>query len=99
MIKIAKHSLDRILNKPDAELDLHGLNRKEAGRELDDFLLEAERLNWQIVRIIVGQGWNSPDNKAVLRDFVVEKLNEYNYSYKKAKINEGGDGVLIVNLY
>jgi len=99
MVKIAKHSLNRLLNKPDAELDLHGLTKREAEPELDSFLLKAEQLSWQTVRIIVGKGWNSPDNKAVLKDFVKDKLAKYNYTYKNAKMNEGGEGVLIVSLY
>ncbi|MCX6792973.1 MAG: Smr/MutS family protein [Candidatus Falkowbacteria bacterium] len=99
MVKLAKHSLNRLLAKPEAELDLHGLTKREAEPELDSFLLKAEQMNWQTVKIIVGKGWNSPDGKAVLRAFVVGKLADYGYSYKNAKINEGGEGALIVKFY
>lgn len=99
MPRLHKHIVDRYLARPDAELDLHGLSRRQAGEEFDRFIDEAETKNWKTLRVIVGKGWNSPDGKAVLRDFIEEKTSEYGYSSKTAKMNEGGDGVLIISLY
>lgn len=99
MIKISKQTVNRIFNKPSAELDLHGLTKKEADLELDSFLIRAEQLGWQTVRIITGKGWNSVDGKGVLKNHISEKLKQYGYSFTNAKMNEGGEGVLVVKLY
>lgn len=99
MARLARHKLNKILSQPEAELDLHGLTIREAEAELNSFLLKAERLSWQKVKIITGQGWNSLNNKAVLSNFVIAKLEEYGYRYERAKASEGGAGALLVKFY
>ena len=99
MSKIPSKTIQRIMAKPEAELDLHGLTKQQAEIELDDFLIKAEKLGWQKIRIIVGRGWNSPGHKSILRDFITDKLDNYGYNYTNAKIKQGGEGVLIVALY
>lgn len=99
MTRLHKHIVDRYLNRPDAELDLHGLTIREAEKEFFDFIEKAEKQNWQKLRIIVGKGWNSPNGEAVLKDHIKSKVMELGYKVEKAKMNEGGEGVLIVGLY
>ena len=99
MSRVHKHIIDRYLSRPDAELDLHGLIIKEAENELLSFLNKAEDLQWKKVRIIVGKGLNSPDGRGVMKEFVEKKLEEAGYVFTRAKLNEGGEGVLIVTFY
>ncbi len=98
MSRLHKHQLDKLLSRPDAELDLHGLTRAEARPELEQFLDEAERRGWRNVRIIVGKGWNSPDGQGILPGFVTSILEDRGYAYSRARQNEGGSGVLVVTI-
>ena len=99
MPRVHKHIVDRYLSRPDAELDLHGLTVKQAENELILFLQKCEDLNWKKVRIIVGKGWNSPNGRGVVKEFVEKRLQADGYDFSYAKLNEGGEGVLIVTLY
>ncbi len=50
-----------------AELDLHGLTRLEAKRELADFLFECKRRGARCVRVIHGKGLGSKNREPVLK--------------------------------
>ena len=92
----------RIKNKnyinPMAVLDLHGFTKKEAREAFFEFLDEADKRNFENIKIITGQGWHNEDFQSILKPFVEELLDKKNYSYSDAKMNNGGKGAIIVNL-
>ncbi len=98
MKRISSHKIKQYLHRPDGEIDLHGLFREEAIKELEEFLARAERLHWQSVKVITGRGLNSPGGKAIIKENVQIWLRSHNYSFKSAKSSEGGPGSLIVSL-
>ncbi len=51
-------------------LDLHGLGVREALRETEEFLKEAQQRGIARVRIVYGKGRHSPGGRGVLRDVV-----------------------------
>lgn len=83
---------------PDAVLDLHGFTKKEAEEAFFIFLKEAQEKNLSKIKIITGQGWHNKDFQSVLKPFMEDLLEENNYSYRDAKINDGGKGAIIVDL-
>ena len=82
----------------EAVLDLHGFTKKESEEELFLFLKESEAKGFKKVKIITGQGWHNEDFQSILRPFIENLLDEKNYFYSNAKINDGGKGAIIVNL-
>ncbi len=98
MSRLPPHTLKRYLDRPDAELDLHGLTRIEAESELRSFLDEATSLNWTKVRIITGQGRNSASGEAVLRNWAEGYLDSRGLRHQRAGYGQGGDGALDVFL-
>lgn len=83
-----------------AELDLHGLNRDNARRQMAEFLVDCLHHGRRCVRIIHGKGHGSPQKLSVLRQLVrgwlaqrIEVL-----AYCQAKPQDGGEGALIVLL-
>ncbi len=98
MKRIPSHKIKQFIRLPDGEIDLHGLFRDEAIKELADFLYRAESLHWQSVKVITGRGLNSPGGKAIIKENVQIWLRSHNYSFRLAKNREGGPGSLIVNL-
>lgn len=82
----------------DAELDLHGYFAEAAKREVADFLDDAYKQGMSRVRVIVGKGNRSAGGRAVLPDTIKSFLNEHNYVYTYAKIQNGGEGALEVVL-
>ncbi|KKS28669.1 MAG: Smr protein/MutS2 [Parcubacteria group bacterium GW2011_GWA2_43_11] len=81
-----------------AELDLHGYTAHEAREEVQDFLEEAAREKWTRIRVIVGKGLRSPQGIAVLPTAIKNFLTEQGYTYTYAKLENGGEGALEVNL-
>ncbi len=98
MKRLPEHKLRQYLSRPDGELDLHGFTRQETLSELESFLNKAESLQWHKVKIITGRGLNSPEGRAILREVVVEWLNNNRYRYSIASGKEGGPGSVIVDL-
>ncbi len=82
------------------DLDLHGLNRIEARRELDLFLRECVARGLRCVRIVHGRGWNSPNRESVLRTKATEWLAESKLvqAFAPALPRDGGPGALYVLL-
>lgn len=98
MVKIAKHKLKKYLNRPDGELDLHGFTKTESLSALREFMSNAHELGWQRVQIITGKGLNSPYGKPIIRESVIEWLQDQSYRFNFAKSKEGGSGSIIVEI-
>lgn len=98
MKKIPAHKIKQYLQRPDGEIDLHGFSREEAIKELETFVLRAERLHWLSVKVITGRGLNSPGGVSVIKQVTELWLRTHNYQFKIAKGNEGGPGSLIVSI-
>ncbi len=98
MARISQHKLKQYLNRPDGELDLHGLRVLEAGDELRNFLTQAERRQWSKVKIITGRGLNSPEGRGVLKEYVEGYLGREGYRFREAAGADGGAGCLVVDI-
>jgi len=99
MKRIPNHKIKQFIRLPDGEIDLHGLFRDEAIKELADFLCRAESLHWQSVKVITGRGLNSPGGVSVLKQATEAWLRIHKYQYKTAKGKEGGPGSIIVSIH
>lgn len=84
----------------EAELDLHGLTRAEAGQALSDFLLDARRRRLGCVRIIHGKGRRSSNEGPVLKPAVAGWLRRRAevLAFCSARPVDGGSGALYVLL-
>ncbi len=83
-----------------AELDLHGLTKVEARRELAEFLHECKRRGSRCVRIIHGKGLRSPNKEPVLKVHVRHWLTQRDevLAFVSARPVDGGDGAVVVLL-
>ena len=90
-LKRARYSIDE-------EIDLHGLNAREAKGALYEFIKEAQYRRWSCLRIIHGKGNRSFQGVAVLRPKVAKWLrqNEAVIAYSSALPKDGGTGALYV---
>ncbi len=84
-------------------LDLHGLTREEARKEVEDFIVRMSRFRPCCVKIIHGRGLNSPNDKAVLKESLQEWLSTRRMSrrviaYASASLADGGVGATYVLL-
>lgn len=70
----------------------------EAEAALTDFLLAARLHQWRQVRVITGKGFNSSDGRAVLKPWAEQWLTQRQYHFRPAKINDGGDGAVVITL-
>lgn len=93
--RVKKNKYQQIIN---AALDLHGLTALEAEAALANFLADARSFGYERVRIITGKGVNSPDGRAVLKPLVETWLKDHGYNWRSAKISEGGEGALDIDL-
>jgi DNA-nicking Smr family endonuclease len=85
--------------QPDARLDLHGLNRHQAWKELENFFEDSRRRGCEKVLIIHGKGDNSGEDsvlKQVTRRFI--EVCPYAGESGHANARQGGTGVLWVLL-
>ncbi len=82
----------------EATIDLHGMYQVEAEEAVLDFLDDSRKRGCRLVRIIPGKGIHSADGYGVLNTLVRNILNDRGYRFSSAKINEGGDGALDVDL-
>ncbi len=80
-----------------AELDLHGYTSEEAKSAVQEFINEAQQQNITHIRIIVGKGLRS-ENGSVLGPVVKNYLDEHNFKHSPAKLQNGGDGALVVSI-
>lgn len=83
-----------------AELDLHGLSRAQAGRELAAFLADCRRRGLTGVRIIHGKGRRSANDGPVLKPAVAGWLRRRAdvLAFCTARPVDGGSGALYVLL-
>ncbi len=80
-----------------ATLDLHRYTITEALDAVEIFLEDAADKGFTLVRIITGKGIHSTGGKT-LREAVPAWLAAHGYSYRPAKISQGGDGAFLVSL-
>jgi DNA-nicking Smr family endonuclease len=85
----------------DRQLDLHGLTRDEALKELPRFLRNARAKGCAAVLVITGKGLNSPEGP-VLQQLVASWLRdagrEYVVEFSPAPREMGGSGAFVVFL-
>ena len=82
------------------ELDLHGLNKKEAREMVSSFLAETNRRGIRCVRIIHGKGYRSPNNKPVLKTNLFRwlQLRSDVLAYCESAPSDGGSGATLLLL-
>jgi len=83
-----------------AELDLHGLTRRDAKVELANFLVECKRHGIRCIRIIHGKGLGSINREPVLKLHVRHWLmqREEVLAFVQARPVDGGGGAVMVLL-
>jgi DNA-nicking Smr family endonuclease len=81
-------------------IDLHGLNREEAGRRLAEFLAGARKRGLRCVRIVHGKGLRSPRGEPVLKGKVRQWLirRDEVLAFCQAPADQGGSGALLLLL-
>jgi DNA-nicking Smr family endonuclease len=84
----------------EGEIDLHGLNSKQAHEALADFLLEAKSLGSHCVRVIHGKGLRSGPGGPVIKKQVSRWLRRRNevVAFCSSRPADGGTGALYVLL-
>ncbi|HEX8989316.1 MAG TPA: Smr/MutS family protein [Rhodocyclaceae bacterium] len=84
----------------EAAIDLHGMNREEARREISAFLGECLARGQRCVRVVHGKGLRSPGREPVLKRLVLGWLAQRNevLAFCQARAAEGGAGAAIVLL-
>ncbi|MCB9802958.1 Smr/MutS family protein [Candidatus Nomurabacteria bacterium] len=90
------------LNQSQAELDFHDfsvLTKEEIIKITDDFINDAQEKSYQRISFIVGQGKHSK-NGAVIKPLLEKYLTTHPEvsRVQKGKFNQGGEGVLVVDL-
>jgi len=98
----APHVRRAELERPDAELDLHGRTQEEAIRAVQNFLLTAHRQALREVLLITGRGLNSGNAGPVLHQAVWSWLERngrpYAAEFRRAPVRLGGGGAIWVRL-
>lgn len=89
--------------KPQARLDLHGLNRAQARERLEDFIRRAYDADLRLLLVITGKGRQDGDRLGILRESVPAWLEEpplraIVLRSSPAKPRHGGGGALYVLL-
>ena len=95
--------------RPEAKLDLHGLNLAQAQPTLTKFVLDAHGKGLRLILVITGKGRNSEDHdvipkrKGVLKSTVpnwlsMEPLSSKILQITNAHVKHGGDGAFYVYL-
>ena len=84
-------------------IDLHGLTRQEAEKDVRDFLFQSCRLEHRCVLIVHGRGLNSPDSFSVLKERMPTWLTRGSakkivLAFCSAKPYDGGTGAIYVYL-
>lgn len=91
--------LNRGSRRPDAELDLHGLDRSKARERVRHFLENAGHHGLQTVLIITGAGLHSPEGpvlRAEIEKFLAEQGRLWAVEWGRAPRRYGGEGALVV---
>lgn len=87
----------------EAQLDLHGLNKREARSSLDSFVLDAAKTGLRCVLVVHGKGHNSENLTPVLKNemhaWLCEGiLAEVLLAYTSAQPSHGGTGAIYLLL-
>lgn len=84
----------------DADIDLHGLNSRDAQQQLLRFLHYCVEDGFRCVLIIHGKGYNSPNNQPVLKNDINLWLRQHKdvLAFCSAPSKAGGTGALLVLL-
>ena len=96
----AQEKRRRLKNKkPDAEVDIHGLNRDEAWQSLENFFRESKSAGHEKILIIHGKG-NHSTGEAVLKRMVLEFIEHCPFAGESGggKPAAGGEGATWVLL-
>lgn len=80
------------------EIDLHGLTRAEARESLINFLENAKNNKYNYVRVITGKGLHSENGQSILSGYIRNLLEKENLKYSDAKIYDGGNGAIDVQI-
>ena len=83
-----------------SELDLHGMNQKEAAAEIRAFLDGARAGHRLCVRIVHGKGTNEKGMQPVLKRLTDRMLRQRGdvLAYRSARAQDGGAGAVLVLL-
>ena len=98
-----KSKFERGLIRPEAFLDLHGYNRVDAEKTLEDFIKTCIYKEKRCILIVTGKKKSMLGSKSVLRELVPKWLNENKYfplvlAHSFAIQRDGGDGARYVLL-
>ena len=96
----AQEKRRRLKNKrPDAEIDIHGMNREEAWQALEIFFNDSKAANREKILVIHGKG-NHSTGEAVLKRMVLEFIEHCPFAGEsgKGKAAAGGEGATWVLL-
>ena len=101
--KRMKSKFERGLIRPEAFLDLHGYNRVDAEKTLEDFIKTCIYKEKRCILIVTGKKISMLGSKSVLRELVPQWLNENKYfplvlAHSFAIQRDGGDGARYVLL-
>ena len=85
------------------ELDLHGLDQKEAQERMEKFIGQCTRQQLTCVRIVHGKGKNSPHHVPVLKPQIqrwlsFKRLSRFVVAYTSARPVDGGVGAIYLLL-
>jgi DNA-nicking Smr family endonuclease len=85
---------------PDAELDLHGLQRHQVAAKIENFLQNARFQQWQTLIVVTGRGLHSADGQTALRDeaerYLADDGGRWVAEWCRAPRQFGGDGALVI---
>ena len=84
-------------------IDLHGLTRQEAEKEVRDFLIQSHKTGLRCVLIVHGRGLNSPDSFPVLKEGLPlwlgrGSIKKIVLAFATARPFDGGTGAIYVLL-
>ena len=101
--KRMKSKFERGLIRPEAFLDLHGYNRVDAEKTLEDFIKTCIYKEKRCILIVTGKKKSMLGSKSILRELVPRWLNENKYlplvlAHSFAIQRDGGDGARYVLL-
>ena len=85
------------------QIDLHGLSREEAQKEVEEYIVRMSRFHSCCIKIIHGRGINSPTDRATLKEslqrlLTTRKMSRHVVAYASAQFNDGGVGAVYVLL-
>lgn len=84
----------------DADIDLHGLNSREALKQLLNFLHHCVEDGCRCVLIVHGKGYHSPNNQPVLKNDINLWLRQHKdiLAFCSAPSRSGGSGAILALL-